>query len=172
MQAPIAKTVSICFAVLRLIRSICRSVTKPVLQSLVVSMVLKRLDSGSATLAGLHNVLLDRLQSVLHTATRLIHSARKYDHVTPLLHDLHWLRVPERITYRLAGLAFRCQHGTAPAYLSAKLTRVADADSQRRLRSFNMAALAIPRSKYCTSLEQFYHLSPRRLHHRQYSGGD
>jgi len=60
-------------------------------------MVLTRLDYGSATLSGLPNVLLDRLQSVLHAAARLIYSARKYDHVTQLLCDFHWLRVPERI---------------------------------------------------------------------------
>ena len=30
--------------------------------------------------------------------------ARKYDHVMPLLKDLHWLRVPERITYKLCVL--------------------------------------------------------------------
>jgi hypothetical protein len=141
MQAHVAKTVSNCFGVLRQIRSIRRSVTKPVLQSLVVSMVLTRLDYGSATLAGLPNTLLNRLQSVLHAAARLIYSARKYDHVTPLLRDLHWLRVPERIAYRLAVLAFRCQHGTAPSYLSAELSRVADDDSRRRLRSAHTAAL-------------------------------
>jgi len=28
-----------------------------------------------------------------------------FGHVTPLLHDLHWLRKPERITFRLAVLA-------------------------------------------------------------------
>jgi len=54
----------------------------------------------SATLAGLPTRLLDRLQMVLNAAARLVYGSRKYDHVTPLLH-LHWLRVPERITFRL-----------------------------------------------------------------------
>jgi len=31
---------------------------------------------------------------------------------------LHWLRVPERITFKLATLTFRCLHGTAPAYIA------------------------------------------------------
>ena len=135
MRTHVGKTVSSCFAVLRRIRSIRRSVTKPVLQSLVVSLVLTRLDYGSATLAGLPSQLLDRLQSVLNAAARLVCSARKYDHVTPLLRDLHWLRAPERIAYRLAVLAFRCQHGLAPSYLSTELQRVADVDSRQRLRS-------------------------------------
>ena len=163
MQAHVAKTVSNCFAVLRQIRSIRRSVTKPVLQSLVVSMVLTRLDYGSATLAGLPNTLLNRLQSVLHAAARLIYSARKYDHVTPLLRDLHWLRVPERIAYRLAVLAFRCQHGSAPPYLSAELSRVADDDSRRRLRSANTAALVIPRSKHSTIGDRAFPVAAARV---------
>jgi len=112
MQAHVAKTVSSCFTVLRRMCSIRWSVTKPVLQSLVISIVLKRLDYGSASLA----CLLDRLQSVLHATAWLIYSARKYDHITPLLRDLHRLRVPERIVYHLAVLTFRCQHGTAPPY--------------------------------------------------------
>jgi len=36
--------------------------------------------------------LMDRLQSVLNTAARLVHNSRKYDHISPLLRDLHWLR--------------------------------------------------------------------------------
>ena len=100
----ISRTASICFAVLRQIRSIRRSVTRPVL----LSLVLTRLDYGSATLAGLPAKQLDRLQSVLNAAARLVFSARKYDNITPLLRELHWLRVPERIQFRLAVLIFRC----------------------------------------------------------------
>jgi len=36
---------------------------------------------------------LDRVQSILNAATRLTAGARKYDHVTSLLQDLHWLWV-------------------------------------------------------------------------------
>jgi len=42
-------------------------------------------------LAGLPANLLDRLQSVLNAAARLIYGRRKYDHVTLLLRELHWL---------------------------------------------------------------------------------
>src|SRR5664279_2190839 len=33
----------------------------------------------------------------MNAAARVVCSARKYDHVTPLLRDLHWLRAPEQI---------------------------------------------------------------------------
>ena len=64
-----------------------------------------RLDYGSTVLAGLPSHLLNRLHSVLNAAARHVYHARKYDHVTHLLLDLHWLRVPERIQFRLAVLA-------------------------------------------------------------------
>ena len=38
-----------------------------------------------------------------------------------LLRQLHWLRVPERITFKLAILMFHCVNGTVPGYLSATL---------------------------------------------------
>jgi len=87
MNTHITRTVSGCFAVLRQIRSISRSVSQPVVQSLIVSLVISWLDYGSATLA----CQLDIFQSVFNAAARLIHRSRKFDHVTPLLHDLHWL---------------------------------------------------------------------------------
>jgi len=91
-----------CFAVLRQIRSIRRSVTRPVLQSLVASLVLTRLDYGCSTLADLPARQLNRLQSVINSAARPVYSARRSEHVSPLLRQLHWLRVPERIDFRLA----------------------------------------------------------------------
>jgi len=73
MKTHVSKTMSCCFNVLRQIRSIRRSVTRPVLQSLVVSMASSRLDYGNATLAGLSgHELMNRLQSVLNAAARLI----------------------------------------------------------------------------------------------------
>jgi len=74
----------------------------------------------------------------------------KYDHVAQLLRDLHWLPFLERITFRLAVLAYRCQHGLAPSYLSADLHNVADADSRRWLRSTLTAALLVPRTRLLT----------------------
>jgi len=96
----------------------------PVFRSLVVSLVLNRLDYGNATLAGLPAQQYRRLQSVLNAATRLIYRRRRFDHVTPLLRDLHWLKVPERVDYKLAVTVYRCLHSMAPPYLCDGLQRV------------------------------------------------
>jgi len=96
-------------------------VCQPVLPSLVTSLVLTRLDYGSVTLNGITKRLMDRLQSVLNAAARLVHNSRKYDRISPLLRDLHLLRVPERIKFRLAVLVFHCRNQTAPNYLARDL---------------------------------------------------
>ena len=150
MKTHITKTVSNCFAVLRQIRSVRRSVTRPVLLSLIISLVLSRLDYGNATLAGLPQQSLSRLQSALNAAARLVYAARKYEHVTPLLRDLHWLRIAERIDFKLSVLCFRCLYDMAPPYLADNLHRVADIEARRRLQSASIAMLVVPRTRLST----------------------
>jgi hypothetical protein len=150
MRTHVIKTAAACFAVLRRLRSISRYVTRPVMQSLVVALVLSRLDYGSATLIGLPANLICRLESILHSAARLVVGARSYDHITPILQGLHWLRYPQRIQFRVAVLTFRCLHGMAPRYLSDDLERIAEIDSRRRLRSSSSNALMVPRTRLAT----------------------
>jgi len=67
-----------------------------------------------------------------------------------LLRELHWLRVPDRITFRLCVLAYRCLHGTAPSYLAGSLLRTSHVDTRRRLRSADTAMLILPSTKRST----------------------
>ena len=121
---------------------------------------------GSATLAGVANNQLDRLQSVMNAAARLVCSARKCDHITPLLHDLHWLRVPQRIEFKLAVLAFRCLHGMAPPYLARELRRVADMDSRWRLHSASTLELNIPPTRRVTVGDRAFTVAAGRIWNR------
>jgi len=155
--------VSSCFAALRHIKSIQRSVSQPILLSLVSSLVLSRLDYGSTVLTGIPRQLLDRLQSVLNAAARLIYSRRKYDRVTPLLKELHWLRVPERIKFRLAVLVFKCRNKTAPQYLADDLQWAADDDSRMRLRSASSNKLVMRRSRLSTAGDRAFGVAAPRL---------
>jgi len=116
----------------------------------VVSLVLTHLDFGNAPLAGMASSQLNILQSVMNAAARLVCSAWKCDHITPLLQDLHWLRVPQRIEFKLAVLAFRCLHGMALPYYARELRHVADMDSRRHLHSASTLKLNIPSTRCVT----------------------
>jgi hypothetical protein len=96
MNTHITQLVSSSFGVLRQIRGIRRSLPRSALAMLVCSFVLSKINYCNVALAGLPRHDLERLQSVVNAAARLTDGARKYDHIMPLLRDLHWLRVPDR----------------------------------------------------------------------------
>jgi len=65
------------------------------------------------------------------------------EHITDALISLHWLRVRERIEFKLATLTYKLLHNQAPSYLGP-LTRVADVPGRRALRSANTDRLMMP----------------------------
>jgi len=80
-------------------------------------------------------------------AAPVISGTRKFDHgPTRLLHDdLHWLDIPQRITFKLCLLVFKCLHGFAPRYLAELCVPVADVMGRRNLRSATRDLLKFPR---------------------------
>jgi len=150
MRSHIAKTVSACYSVLRQLRTIRRSVSRSVLQSMVSSLVLSQLDYGNSTLAGVSSYLLSRLQSVMNAAARLIFSSSRFQHITPLLRQLHWLKAPERIEFKQSVLVYKCLHGSAPVYLTDELCQVVDVEARQRLRSSSSSSLIVSRTRLLT----------------------
>ena len=68
------------------------------------------------------------------------HKPRTFDHITPVLRDLHWLPVSYRCQFKLSLLVFKCIHKLAPTYLCKRLTL----KLKRGLRSDNKIILDIP----------------------------
>ena len=91
MHTHVTRLVGSCHGVLRQLRSVRRSLPRSALTTLVTSFIMSKVDYCNAVLAGLPQRELDRVQSVVNAAARLSVDARRYDHVTPLLMDLHWL---------------------------------------------------------------------------------
>jgi uncharacterized paraquat-inducible protein A len=87
---------------------------------------------------------LEKLQSVMHAAARLMYNKRKFDHVTPILHELHWLSMLQRTLLKVAALTFRCLHNLAPPHITECLPCVSDLPSRRRLRLSSIAGSVVP----------------------------
>jgi len=79
-----------------------------------------------------------------------VFSASRYDQIMPLLHQLHLPRAPQRISFKLAVLAFQCLKGLAPTYLTDSLQHVADLPRRQRLRSASSADLTVPQTRLPT----------------------
>ena len=76
-----------------------------------------KLDYCNSVLSGLSKNQTQRLQFVQNSAARLLMGTNKYDNITPILRQLHWLPVTKRIDYKILLLTFKSLHGMAPENL-------------------------------------------------------
>jgi hypothetical protein len=118
LRSHIAVIVARCFATLRQLRGIHRYVAVPVLQTLATSLALTRLGYCNSLLFGLPASQIARIQSVQNASARLMFNLRRSEHISDALTCLHWLRIPERISFKIAILVYRALHGLLPSYLS------------------------------------------------------
>src|ERR1700733_9188686 len=134
-----------CFYQLRRIKSIRRLIPTSTAVTLVNSFLVSRVDYCNSLLSGLPTCQLERLQSVLNSAARLIYGRTKSDHVTDLLRDnLHCLRIPQRIAYKLCLITYMSLNNQMPDYIADFCFRVADNQSRSRLRSSSKNLLQVP----------------------------
>ena len=88
--------------------------------------------------------MLLALQLIQNHAAKLIFKKRKYDHVSHLLHSLHWLSIKKRIDFKVLLIVYKCLNGLAPTYLSDLIIRY---KPSRCLRSRDNCQLVVPRTR-------------------------
>jgi len=66
-------------------------------------------------------------------AARLVTSTRRRDHITPVLRQLHWLPVRQRVDFKLALLVYKALHDATAAYLVDNCQLVSSRRRSRRL---------------------------------------
>ena len=59
---------------------------------------------------GLPRYQIQELQPVQNASARLIFSMPRYCHITPLLFDLHWLPVNQRVAFKMLLLVYKVLH--------------------------------------------------------------
>ena len=110
------------FYQLRQLRVIRSSLSMKTCTALVHAFVTSGLDYCNSLLSGINKELLNRLESVLRSAARLVLRKRKFDPISDdIRNTLHWLPVRQRIEFKLGILVFKCLHGDAPSYLVESL---------------------------------------------------
>jgi hypothetical protein len=156
------KVVSICYFHIRQLRLLRRSLDVSSIHALVRSLIHSRLDYCNSLLAGSPDYLIKKLQSVLRSSARLILKIPSHSSVTDLMaNNLHWLNFPQRITYKLAVLCFRCQQADAPAYLKRRFNSVSAVQGRSQLRSATSGQLVVPYTHTKTvGIRGFYFSGP------------
>ena len=128
-----------------------RSLTVDTAHSLVLVLVNSWLDYCNALFAALPAGQMSRLQYVLRAASRLVLQLPGRAPVSSAVRNsLHWLNFPQRVTYKLCLLTYKCLHGSAPDFLIRLCVHVATVDGHPRLRSSDDHQLLILQSRTVT----------------------
>jgi hypothetical protein len=141
MKAQINAVVKSCNFQLRSIGNMRKYLTTEAATNLIHAFITSRLDNGNSLLFGLPDYLIGKLQRIQNNAARILTRTAKYDHITPILQDLHWLPVESRIKFKILLLTYKCLNNLAPEYLSELLNLYLPS---RSLRSANNLDLVIP----------------------------
>ena len=150
LRSHITRLIGARFKALRQVWAIRRSLTTDASRMLVSSAVVSRIDYCNCIFAELPDFSLDRLQQVMNAAARVISRRRKYDHISDVLQDLHWLWVPQRIEFKLCFMVYKALHNLTPLYLSELCIPVTVVAARQRLRYSSTGNLVAskPRSEF------------------------
>ena len=146
---------------------LCRSIgivrkylTSEVAAQLIHSFVTTRFDYCNSLLNGLPSKSLKSVQKVQNTAGRILALSHKYEHITLILKQIHWLPVHLRIVFNILLLTYKSLNELATAYMRDLLTPYCPSPS---LRSSSQGLLVVPKSWTCTFGDTAFSISAPKM---------
>ena len=156
----ITKVVQSCFLQIRNIAKVKHFLSRADLEIVIHAFISSRLDYCNSLYSGLSLKAISRLQFIQNAAARLLTNSRKYDHINPILAELHWLPVKYRIDFKLLLITFKALHGLAPAYIPDLLKPY---EPGRCLRSSGRTLLATPTARLVTKGDRAFSVRAPQL---------
>jgi hypothetical protein len=108
--------------------------------TIATSLLQSKLDYCNSLYLNLPSYHIDKLQVIQNNMARAITCKRKFEHITPALHSLHWLKIRQRIQYKIISLTYTALQFGQPFYLR-KLLAI---QSPRSTRSGSLITLQRP----------------------------
>ena len=142
---------------LRNLGFIRKYLTRPATEKIVHAFISSRLDFGNAHFFQLPQSQLTRLQKLQNSAARIVTLTKYNDHISPVLHSLHWLPIEYRIIFKILLLVFHCVHGSAPEY---NISLIKHYVPSRPLRSLDSCSLVVPKTRTNWGDRSFAHAGP------------
>ena len=129
--------------------------TKPVLSTILNSLIFSKLFYCSTVWAGTFKQNLQKLQLVQNFAARVLTDTKKFDHISPVLRELGWPSIKDQLLVRDTNQVYKIVNSLAPLYLSSKLSKRSDAHNYNTRKRDN---LNLPLSRTVTAQRSFYYL--------------
>lgn len=153
----VTKVVQSCNYHMRSLRHIRKLIDKDTANLLACSLVLSRLDYCNALLYHMTDKNVNRLQRVQKSLARIVCQAPYRSPSTPLLKELHWLPIRQRIDYKIAVLTYKARLHRQPSYLH---DLIQDYIPPRVLRSSDAHLLSVPSAHTKTASRAFCVAAP------------
>ena len=119
---------------------------------LIHALITSRLDFCNSILYNLPNKQIERLQRIQNQAARMLTRIPRRNHITPVLRELHWLRIHDRIIFKILLLTHKAVNNTAPEYLCDLIRLNVKSTTIRTRASFDPCLLCVPPiSKTCAN---------------------
>jgi len=111
-----------CFYHIRDLRRIRDTLDFTTASTIATSLVHSKLDYCNSLYYSLPAYQIDRIQLIQNCLARTVCRTSKFSHITPTLRSLHWLKVRERIEYKILSLTYNALQYHQPSYLTECLT--------------------------------------------------
>lgn len=161
MSNHIKALVKSCSFQLRQLNRIKKSLNKSTMTALIHSFIHSRLDYCNSLLYGISKHEITKLQTIQNRAARLVVCTGRFEHISPVLMELHWLPVNKRIIFKVCVMVYRCLNGLAPQYLSEMLIDKCSISQRAGLRSDGGNLLLVPVTKLRIASRSFAVCGPR-----------
>ncbi|KAF7253666.1 hypothetical protein EYD10_00580 [Varanus komodoensis] len=158
LEAQVTAVARNAFLQLRLINQLCPYLEYDCLVTVTHALVTSRLDFCNALYVGLPLKTVRTLQLVQNRAARLLTGTGRYAHMTPVLHQLHWLPIEARAQFKVLIMTYKALNGLGPGYLNERLRPYMP---DRPLRSAGESLLREPSMKEIRrSLQESFRIHP------------
>ena len=108
------------------------------------ALITTRLDFCNSILYNLPNNKIERLQQIQNKGARMLKRIPRRNHITPVLRELHWLKIHDIIILQKLLLIHKAVNNTAPEYLRDLIRLNVKSTTIRRGASFDPCLLCSP----------------------------
>jgi len=116
--SPVSKS---CYLSIRDIRRIRNTLNFSTGRTIATSLIQSKLDYCNSLFLNLPQSQLGRLQLILNSSARAVSKTPKFAHISPVLKSLHWLKIEQRIQYKVASLTYKVLQSEQPSHLHSLL---------------------------------------------------
>ena len=118
--------------------------------TIIHALISCRLDYCNSILYNVPKSKTDRLQRIQNQYARILTKSPRREHITPVLMKLHWLKIQDRIIYKMLMLTYKSYYNMAPPYL-CELINKKESHVNTHLGTDHHQLIMPPISKDCSN---------------------